>query len=111
MVKHKATKHYQSGKALGTLISYHERKPPNLRHRLENRLSPRRSAAIPSQIVYSSGRMACVIRNVSDTGAKLEVGSVRKIPNSLTLIAPGHKPQNCRVVWRTLKELGVTFSG
>lgn len=80
--------------------------------RLEKRLSPRRNTLIPAVLVYSGGRgrTDCVIRNLSDSGAKLELkGSVASVPNTFDLIAPGHRPHPCRVVWRTLKELGVQF--
>lgn len=80
--------------------------------RLEKRLAPRRNTLIPAVLVYSGGRTKtdCVIRNLSDSGAKLEIkGSVASIPNTFDLVAPGHRPHPCRVVWRTLKELGVQF--
>jgi hypothetical protein len=80
--------------------------------RLEKRLAPRRNTLIPALIVHRGGqaRTECIIRNLSDTGAKLELrGSVAAIPNSFDLLTPGHRPHPCRVVWRTLKELGVQF--
>jgi len=82
--------------------------------RLEKRLAPRRNTVIPAVLVYNGGRgkTECIIRNLSTSGAKLEVkGSVASIPNTFDLIAPGHRPHPCRVVWRTLKELGVQFQG
>jgi hypothetical protein len=62
-------------------------------------------------IVYDGGnsRIDCVIRNLSDGGAKLEVPSARTIPQSFDLMVPGHRPQHCRIAWRALKEVGVQF--
>jgi hypothetical protein len=79
--------------------------------RLEKRLSPRRNTMIDAQIVYDQGRkrMPCIIRNLSESGAKLEVVKVIGIPPTFDLVAPGHRPHACRVVWRSLKELGVQF--
>lgn len=80
--------------------------------RLEKRLAPRRNTLIPAVLVYNGGRSRteCFIRNLSASGAKLELkGSVASIPNTFDLIATGHRPHPCRVVWRTLKELGVQF--
>ena len=79
--------------------------------RLEKRLSPRRNTMMIATIVYDGGqtRMDCVIRNLSDGGAKLEVSTVRGIPASFDLLVPRHRPQHCRVAWRALKELGVQF--
>jgi hypothetical protein len=79
--------------------------------RLEKRLAPRRNTLIEAKIVFEGGRQRidCVIRNLSDSGAKLEVGKVIGIPATFDLVAPGHRPHPCRVVWRSLKELGVQF--
>ncbi len=66
---------------------------------------------IMATIVYDAGRtrLNCVIRNLSDGGAKLEVPTVRGIPASFDLLVPGHRPQHCRVVWRALREMGIQF--
>ena len=65
--------------------------------RLEKRLAPRRNTMIESTIVFNGGR------------TQLEGASVSKVPTPFDLIAPGHRPHACRVVWRALKELGVQF--
>ena len=67
---------------------------------------------IVATIVYDGGRtrLDCLIRNLSDGGAKLEFATVRGIPQSFDLLVPGHRPQHCRVAWRALKELGVQFT-
>ena len=66
---------------------------------------------ISAHIVFEGGRrqIVCVIRNLSDGGAKLEVASVRGIPDQFQLLVPQHRPQQCRVVWRALREMGVQF--
>jgi hypothetical protein len=82
--------------------------------RPDKRLAPRRNTLLPALIVYGGGQLKteCFIRNLSSSGAKLELrGSVGAIPNSFDLIAAGHRPYACRVVWRSLKELGVQFTG
>jgi hypothetical protein len=81
-----------------------------LKDRLEKRLSPRRTAAVPAKILYGQGKIDCIIRNVSDTGAKLEVRAVSKVPPTFQLLVDGHEPQTCRVVWRSLREMGVAFA-
>lgn len=79
--------------------------------RLEKRLAPRRNTLIPADIVFDGGRsrISCIIRNLSETGAKLEVASVAKIPRTFDLVVSKVRPQACEVKWRTLKELGVHF--
>jgi hypothetical protein len=81
--------------------------------RLERRLAPRRNTNIEATIAFGGGRSVrpCIVRNVSDTGAKLEVATVTGIPNTFDLLVPGHRPQHCRVAWRALKEMGVTYEG
>jgi hypothetical protein len=79
--------------------------------RLEKRLQPRRNTMIEAYIFFDGGRqgMRCIIRNLSDGGAKLEVDKVVGVPNTFDLVVPGSRPQACRVAWRTLRELGVQF--
>ena len=53
----------------------------------------------------------CVIRNMSETGAGLEVESPVGIPDEFRLlIKPEFLKRNCRVVWRSAKRIGVEFS-
>lgn len=77
----------------------------------DQRLSPRRNTMIIANIVFHGGQtlMNCVIRNLSDGGAKIEVPTVRGVPETFDLMVPGHRAQPCRVAWRALKELGVQF--
>jgi hypothetical protein len=52
----------------------------------------------------------CVVRNLSATGAALEVSSQIGVPATFTLVIPGdglHLP--CAVVWRTQYRIGVHF--
>jgi PilZ domain len=79
--------------------------------RLEKRLQPRRNTMIAATIVFDGGnsRVDCVIRNLSEGGAKIEVPSARAIPQSFDLMVKGHRPHQCRVAWRALRELGVEF--
>ena len=76
---------------------------------LERRIAPRRNTFIQAVISFGRTEVPCIIRNVSDTGAKLEVAKVAGIPDTILLHAPGHRPQTCRVAWRAMKELGVEY--
>jgi hypothetical protein len=81
--------------------------------RLEKRLSPRRNTMIEATIAFDGGRtrIPCIIRNLSETGAKIEVlsGTVSNIPRTFDLVVAKVRPQGCTVMWRSLKELGVQF--
>jgi len=66
---------------------------------------------IIASIVFDGGRSSydCLIRDLSDGGAKLQLPTVRGVPDAFDLVVPGHRPQPCRVAWRALKEMGVQF--
>ena len=56
------------------------------------------------------GTINCLVRNLSSTGAALEVSSQAEIPKKFILVMPGdglHMP--CRTVWRSELRIGVTF--
>lgn len=77
----------------------------------ENREVQRRTTLKGGRIVFNFGRSTIdtQVRNLSSKGAKLLVSSVVGIPDTFDLLLEGHSRQPCRVVWRTLKELGVEF--
>jgi hypothetical protein len=53
----------------------------------------------------------CVVRNLSDHGAALDIGSQRGIPDQFTLIAMSEKKiYSCSVVWRKHRRIGVSFT-
>src|SRR3569623_2106385 len=53
----------------------------------------------------------CTIRNMSPTGAALEVGSPVGIPDEFTLlVTPEFVKRNCRVAWRSANRIGVQFA-
>ena len=76
----------------------------------EKRLAVRRSANLEATLTFGRNQISGVIRNVSEGGAKIEVAAVKGIPDFFDLHVPGHRPQQCRVAWRSLKELGVQFA-
>jgi hypothetical protein len=77
----------------------------------EQRGAQRRTTLKGAHIAFNAGRSTidCTVRNLSSKGAKLQVASVVGVPDTFDLMLQGHARQPCRVVWRTLKELGVEF--
>jgi hypothetical protein len=77
----------------------------------DNRDAQRRTTLKAGRIVFNAGRSTinATVRNMSGKGAKLQVASVVGIPDTFDLILDAGARQPCRVVWRTLKELGVEF--
>ena len=74
----------------------------------DNRIAARNRVLKGAKIEFVGSEIDCTIRNLSDTGAALDVTSPVGIPTEFTLVAEGiHRP--CRVVWRKEKRIGITF--
>ena len=55
--------------------------------------------------------VACVVRNVSAEGARLQFGSFYALPEEFDLcFDSGRRVRQCRVVWRTEGDAGVWFA-
>jgi hypothetical protein len=54
--------------------------------------------------------MDCVVRNVTKSGARLQITNTVELPEDLGLTFDGGRSiRECRVVWRTVSETGVKF--
>lgn len=78
----------------------------------EQRKSQRTRALKGATIVFErDAAIDCVVRNLSKTGACLEIVSPLGIPDEFTLVILSDKvKQQCRVVWRTARRIGVSFT-
>ena len=78
---------------------------------VETRIAPRYRVSKPAQIEYGGDKTACTIRDLSETGAALEVSNfVGPVPAAFTLLIPEDRLKlPCRVVWRSAFKIGVTF--
>ena len=56
----------------------------------------------------SGGTISCIVRNISTTGATIEVESPVGIPEKFTLII-GKDIRLCQVAWGRGKRMGVRF--
>jgi len=64
-----------------------------------------------ASIEFHGGVIDCVIRNISETGAALEVASPLGIPESFNLVIAGdHSRRRCQVAWRRDTRIGVAFT-
>ena len=76
----------------------------------EKRIARRNRVLKAGTIEFGGGAIDCTIRNVSETGAAIEVVSPLYIPDRFTLFVPSEKSKRpCHVVWRKEKRIGVTF--
>ena len=72
----------------------------------------RRQVRCTAWIGLSPGELhGCVLTDISDTGARLDVEDSRKIPDRfpLFLTNKGEPRRNCRVIWRKPTAIGVDF--
>lgn len=62
-------------------------------------------------IEFNGGAIDCVVRNLSDTGAALEVASPLGIPQAFNLLIAGDRTsRQCEVRWRKENRIGVAFT-
>jgi hypothetical protein len=61
-------------------------------------------------IRFGEMSVGCVIRNLTDEGAALDVGPQSDIPNEFTLVVMSKKKiYSCNILWRKDRRLGVSF--
>ena len=77
---------------------------------VETRAAPRHRVTKPAQIEHGGHKIACTLRDLSTTGAALEVPDPAIVPAQFTFVLPedGLKLP-CRVVRRTGVRIGVAF--
>ena len=77
----------------------------------EHRIAPRARVLKSGKIASSekAPKIECTIRNLSETGACLQISSTYGIPAHFDLLLQGTERRACHVVWRTDTKLGVAF--
>ena len=77
----------------------------------ETRNAPRRRVLKAGVITFAySAAIDCTVRNLSDTGASLEVASPLGIPAMFVLVIKSDSfKRSCRIVWTKDRRIGVTF--
>ena len=77
---------------------------------VENQRAPRQRTFKGGSITLPIGTVNCVIRNMSPTGALLELKGLALVPDDFSLIIkPENTRRQCRVVRREGLRLGVQF--
>ena len=77
----------------------------------EHRSAPRHRVLKAGTIEFRGAGIDCTVRNLSETGAALEVASPLGIPAEFDLVVMAeHSRRHCRVVWRKEKRIGVAFA-
>ena len=76
----------------------------------EHRVAARHRVLKAGTISFGGDGIDCTVRNLSETGAALEVITPLFIPDRFTLIIPTDRLRRpCHIVWRKEKRMGVAF--
>jgi hypothetical protein len=76
----------------------------------ENRRAARYNVLKVGAIKFGRNSVNCLIRNLSTTGAAIDLSSRPELPERFVLVVPGDGLQlSCRTVWRKEHKIGVTF--
>jgi hypothetical protein len=77
---------------------------------VETRIATRHRVLKAAKIEFGGDAIDCTVRNLSTTGALLEVSNPVRIPAKFTLVVPSDALRlPCAVVWRTEYRMGVHF--
>ena len=79
---------------------------------VNRRIERRQRVYKQARIVFNNGFgvFDCIVRNLSQGGAMLEMETLLGVPRSFQVILDhGEKARPCRVVWRTDKRMGIAF--
>lgn len=77
------------------------------------RTSPRRRTLLGARIEFNnrSSTMNCVVRDLSDTGARLALASAAQLPEQFDLVVePQNRKYRATVKWKRLALVGVAFT-
>ena len=77
---------------------------------MERRAVPRKPVLMSGAIQFAGGAVNCLVRDMSISGAALDVADPHDIPERFNLVFKVDGTQiPCRVVWRQHERIGVTF--
>jgi hypothetical protein len=77
---------------------------------MENRTAKRDRVLKAGTIEFPGGAFSCMVRNMSASGAALDVPNVAGIPDYFRLVMPTEGLQfYCRAVWRKQRRIGARF--
>lgn len=78
----------------------------------DKRISPRLRSFLKGRVVFNGGQSSldCLIRDMSSTGARLELSASVTLPDRFDLYLP-HRDETCRVhlQWRRGAQIGIAF--
>jgi hypothetical protein len=78
---------------------------------MEKRTAPRHRVLKQGTLTFpGGGAIDCTVRNLSSTGARLDVASPLGLPESFSLLIDAdHFMRRCRAVWVSERQIGIAF--
>jgi hypothetical protein len=77
---------------------------------IEKRAAQRHRVFKGGMITFEDSGIACTVRNISASGAAIDLENPVTLPQSFTLsIARDNFARNCRAVWRSDRRVGLAF--
>jgi PilZ domain len=77
---------------------------------MDERRRTRRIRVLKSgKILLGKQQVPCAVRNISESGACLEVQTTYGIPAAFQFTLPDHPTRNCKVIWLNDRKIGVRF--
>ena len=75
----------------------------------EKRAAQRNRVLKAGKIEFGSSAINCMVRNITELGAMIDVTSPIGIPDHFTLALQTGRHKYCRIIWRNDKRIGVAF--
>ncbi|MDH6262216.1 PilZ domain-containing protein [Bradyrhizobium sp. BR13661] len=78
---------------------------------MEDKRKLRRSRVLKAGMIsFGGSAISCTVRNLTKSGAMLDIVSPLGVPREFTLVIPSDDVRHeCRIVWIKEKRLGVSF--
>jgi hypothetical protein len=74
------------------------------------RSTPRQKVLKGGTISFGWATLECIVRNLSETGAAIQVAQAATVPDQFSLTVQAGGPSRlCQVMWRKDDRLGVSF--
>ena len=76
----------------------------------ERRISPRHRILKTGTLKFPGGMVACTVRNISQSGARLDIVNPLGVPKTFLLVIISEQlTRQCRPVWACEGKMGVAF--
>jgi len=78
---------------------------------IEKRAAPRHRVLKRGSLAFGDGGgLDCTVRNISQTGARIDIASPVGVPEVFTLVIQvDHFMRRCHAVWSSERHIGVAF--